>query len=289
MERLINLGVNVVNISIKEAIALGLGRVEISLGKEKEYKDKLRKFIENVNDAEILKIPYSIHLPVYIEDWYPYDYFSAFFIDEDEKKREISFKLLEHNLQNLKKYSADYYVLHFPGISAKWSNTKKFNDTLKYSLNQLNTIAEKYKVKINLEYFGSNKNFFDYNDWINTIKNYKNLGILLDTGHLYFASLMNNFDFTKALKALASSSDAFHIWTVIGDGVYSQSKSYQKYHHIAPHLEQLKKNGWAFDTKKVVEIIAKENKPVIIEPSIKYKGIDYLIKGINSIKKFFTV
>lgn len=288
MNRLINLGANIVNLSIDEAIALGLGRIEISLGKEREYKNKLKKFNENIKKAEKLNISYSIHLPVYVGDWYHYDYFSAFFLDADEKKRELSFRLLEYNLENLKEYSPDYYVLHFPGISDRWQDIDKFNDSLKSSLDRIEIIAERYKVKIYLEYFGSNKNFYDYNDWIKIMKSYKELGILIDTGHLYFASIMHNFDFLKAMKVLSKSADAFHIWTTKGDKAYCESEYYQMYHHIAPHIEQIKKNGWAFDTKKVIDIIIKENKPIIIEASIKYKGKDYLIEGIKSITTYFS-
>ncbi|SHJ59283.1 TIM barrel protein [Paramaledivibacter caminithermalis] len=287
MKNIINLGINTVNINIQKAVELGFGRVELCLGKEKFYADKLYKFYEKVNRAEKLDLPYSIHLPVYVEEWYPYDYFSAFFIDEDINKRELSFRLLEYNLENLRDCRPSYFVLHFPGISEEWENPKEFSKILCESLNRINEIAKKYDAKINLEYFGSNKNFWDYNKWIEKISKYKNLGILTDTGHLYFASIICKFDFIEALKTLSSNSDAFHIWTTKGDKAYRECKFYKQYHHIGPHIEQMKADGWAFDTKEVIEIIAKQNKPIIIEPSIKYKGSKYLIEGIKSVIKYF--
>jgi sugar phosphate isomerase/epimerase len=287
MNTLHNLGINTVNLEIEKALDLGLGRIELSLGKAEKYEDKLTKFKKNIDKIEKLKIPYSIHLPVYVEDWYKYDYFSAFFIDKDEFKRELSFRLLKHNLERLKCFSPDYFVLHFPGIDQNWDDKEAFYNVLLVSLERVQSIAKDYETKIYLEYFGSNKNFYDYSEWAKTIKNYDNLGILTDTGHLYFASIINRFDFLEALKVLADNSEAFHVWTTKGDKAYCGSKYYKKYHHITPHENQSKKEGWAFDTGEIMKVLASKNKPVIIEPSIRYKGADYMIEGIKSIKKYF--
>lgn len=287
METIINLGINVVNLEIEKAAQLGLKRVELCLGKEVQYTDKLRKFNETVHKAEKLRLPYSIHLPVHIEKWYPYDLFSAFFIHEDKNKRELSFKLLKLNLEKLKYCNPDYLVLHFPGISEKSMDFQGFSKILNESLARVDNLAKDYGVKIYLEYFGSNKNFCDYNEWISIIEKYENLGILTDTGHLYFASITCGFNFMEALRTLAPNSNAFHLWTTKGDKAYCECECYKKYHHIGPHIKQDKENGWAFNSKEVIKLIAKENKPVIIEPSIKYKGTEYLIEGIESIKKYF--
>ncbi|WP_432406788.1 TIM barrel protein [Wukongibacter sp. M2B1] len=287
MESMTNLGINVVNLEIEKAVQLGLGRVELCLGKEKLYHDKLKKFYKMVNEAEKFNIPYSVHLPVYIEEWYPYDYFSAFFIDKNREKRELSFKLLELNLEKLKDSNAEYFVLHFPGICKEIYSGNEFEKILSTSLDRLNDIAKNYGVKIYLEYFGSNKNFCDYREWISVIRKYENLGILTDTGHLYFASIICEFDFMEALKVLTENSDAFHIWSTKGDKAYCQCESYKTFHHIAPHIGQNRNDGWAFDTEAVIKVIAKQKKPVIIEPSIVYGGSEYVIEGVQSIVKYF--
>ncbi len=285
MDKLKNLGINTVNLTIEKAVELGLGRIELSLGKEEDYQDKLRRFYFDINKAENLRIPYSIHLPVHVDDWYPYGYFSAFFIDENEEKRNLSLRLLEDNLKRLKDYKPDYYVLHFPGIAKLWENPPKFKNILHTSLTKINQLAEDYGSIICLEYFGSNENFYNCNEWIETIKRYKNLEILVDTGHLYFAAIKNGFDFIESLNTLVPSSYAFHLWTTKGKKAYCDSEYYNEYHHIAPHSGQNTKEGWAFNTEDMIKTLAKENKPLIIEPSIKYGGEDYLIEGINSVKK----
>ncbi len=287
MKKYKNLGINIVNLDIDKALDMGLGRLELSLGKEEGYENKLIKFNKSIKKVEKLNIPYSIHLPVYVPAWYTYHHFSAFFIDEDKEKRELSFKLLTYNLEKLKDVSAEYYVLHFPGIAEKWQDEDKFKKTLMDSLDRVNNMAKEYGVKLYLEYFGSNKNFYDYNEWIQLIKPYENLGILTDTGHLYFASIINKFDFYKAAEKLIENSQAFHLWTTKGGGAYCDSEYYNKYHHIGPNINQYSIDGWAFDTEKIVRLMAQQDKPVIIEPSINYKGLQYLLEGIDSIKKYF--
>ncbi len=287
MERIENLGINTVNLEVDKAAELGLGRVELSVGKGQTYEEKINEFYKTLDTIKELSLLYSVHLPVYVPSWYTYHHFSAFFIDEDETKRELSFKLLEYNLDKLKDLSPEYFVLHFPGIAKKWADNNEFNKVLTKSLDRLDKIAMNYDIKLYLEYFGSNKNFYDYNEWINIIKSYNNLGILTDTGHLFFASITNNFDFYKAIEILAQSSDAFHLWTTKGNKTYCDSDYYKKYHHIGPNSNQNRKEGWAFDTERVVKLLITQNKPIIIEPSINYGGIDYLIKGIKSILKLF--
>ncbi|MCG8540820.1 MAG: sugar phosphate isomerase/epimerase [Clostridia bacterium] len=286
MKTIANLGINIVNLKIEEAVELGIGRVEVCLGSENLYAEKIEKFYRRINRAQERGLPYSIHLPVYIENWYPHNYFSAFFIDKDRSMRELSFRLLEVNLEKLKNLRPDYFVLHFPGICEKWEDHKEFLKILKKSLTRIDNLANNYGVRIYLEYFGSNDNFWSLDEWISYIGKYDNLGILTDTGHLYFASVIQGFDFMEALETLAPNSKAFHLWTTKGDKAYCQSEYYKKYHHIGPHIEQLKADGWAFNTGEVVELIAKQKKPIIIEPSIKYKGKEYLIEGIKSIHKF---
>lgn len=289
MKALKNLGINTVHIDTKEAMELGFARVELSLGRGQSYEEQLLNLHREIKNAEKLDFAYSIHLPVYMPSWYTYHCFSAFFIDRDSAKRELSFKLLEYNLERLKRFSPEYYVLHFPGIDSKWANQSDFENILLEALDRVDSISKKYNVKIYLEYFGSNKNFVDYNSWISTIEKYEKIGLLIDTGHLYFASIQNKFDFDRALSILSDSCDAFHIWTTKGDKAYCSSEYYQQYHHIAPNLDQRKREGWAFDTDKVIKTIASKNKPVIIEPSIKYGGRNYLLDGIRSIRKLFDV
>ncbi|MEA3423574.1 MAG: TIM barrel protein [Bacillota bacterium] len=282
------LGINTVHLDMEEIIDLGLNRVEFVLGRGKSYEVMHSEVLKGIKEAEKLKFPYSIHLPLFAFDWYEEDYLSAFYLDPDEEKRELSFKLLEENLIHLKEFHPDYYIIHFQGVYKFQQDEMKFKKKLDNTLTRLNELSIKYEIKLLLEYFGSNYMFYKIDDWIKFIVPYSNLGILCDTGHLYFSSIMHEFDFFEGLEKLAQSSDAFHLWTTKGNKAYTDSEYYIEYHHIVAHMAQKKIDGFAFDVKKLMDIISRYDRPIIIEASEKYRGRKYFLEGIRSIVEYFV-
>jgi len=282
-----NLGINTIHVTVDQLKTLGLGRVEMCLGRHGTHNERLAKMEGDIQRAQMLNIPFSIHLPMYIFDWFDGDYLDVFFLDSDLDKRELSYKLLEENLKRVSLLKPDYCVLHFAGVYGNVCGTfDDFKDVLKEAFQRINNMGKQYGVHILLEYMGSNIRFSDYKDWISGTKSLSHVGLLVDTGHLYFASLIHNFDYMEALDKLSSVAEAFHLWTTKGYETYGDSEYYQKFHHIIPHVEQLSSEGWAFDTEAVLERIARENRPMIIEASTVYKGRDYFYEGVSFIISF---
>lgn len=276
-------GVNHVNLSNEEIEKLDIKRVEICITQSEKYEETLKNALNTLDFCEKNGLEYSIHLPFYIPEWYQENYLAAFFLSKNKILREESFRLLEENLRKLEKINAKYYVLHFPGVNHSDNKYENFQSVLKESLNRINTLAKKYHSKILLEYFGSNILFNDYNDWIKVIKEYSHLGLLLDTGHLYFASRLVPFDFLEAFGILARASDAFHFWTTKGKDYYQNNEYYKTYHHIIPNSDQDEKEGWAFDSQLIFKEMLKMKKPIILEASDIYKGHDYLMSSIKEL------
>ena len=281
------LGMNTVHLNMEEIVALGLNRVEFVLGRGKEYELMLDDVINGIYEAEVMNLPYSIHLPLYLFDWYQEDYLSAFYLDPKEEKRNLSFKFLESNIERLKRFQPEYYIIHFPGVYKFVQDKEEFKERLNSTLKRLDDMAKKFGIKLLLEYFGSNFMFYRIDEWIENIGKYDNLGILCDTGHLYFSSIMHEFDFYQGLIKISQHAEAFHLWTTMGKNAYSENSSYQKYHHIVMHTDQDEVDGFAFDVKKTMAIIMQYNRPMIIEASQNYRGRSYFIEGIQSIVKLF--
>lgn len=276
-----NLGINTVNFPIEELSEYGLQRAEVCLGRGKSYEERLAKTLSEIEYAETHEIPYSIHLPVFVEAWYPYDYLSAFFLDPNPDLRALALRLLEHNLIKLKGSNAEFYVLHFGGVYDVYHQQETFQEWLKSALNQMDALAQEYDVKILLEYFGSNKNFAHYDVWIDAVNAYSHLGLLVDVGHLYFASIINTFDFMTALRTLSNAAEAFHLWTTKGREVYFKSPFYKRYHHIIFRADQTLADGWAFDSAAVIKVLKETGKPMILEASMIYEGESYFKEGIK--------
>jgi len=281
------LGINTIHVDVTKLKEFGLERAEVCLGRRDTYEESLKKANSEIKYLEKNKIVYSIHLPIYLYDWFSWDYLDAFFLDSNPEKREISFKLLDENLYELSNYNPDYFVLHFPGVYLKkYESEQNFNKILFDSLERINSLAEKYDKKILLEYFGSNTMFWDYKKWTEIIPNYKNLGILTDTGHLYYSSIINKFDFLDGLKILAEASEGFHLWTTKGNKAYGENEYYKKYHHIILNPEQKKDDDWAFDSGLVYKFISSKNRPMIIEASPYYGSDSYFFESIKKLVSF---
>ncbi|HKL43339.1 MAG TPA: TIM barrel protein [Clostridia bacterium] len=282
-------GVNQVNLSIEEIKKLNIRRVEICITQSRPYKESLKDALETLEFCEENRIAYSVHLPLYIPKWYQQDYLAAFFLSKNEALRKQSFHLLEMNLKKLEEKNVDYFVLHFPGVNHTDTDHENFKLFLKSSLEEINTLAEKYNAKILLEYFGSNILFNDYYQWIEIIESFSKIGLLLDTGHLYFASKLVPFDFLQAFSVLAKAADAFHFWTTKGSHYYQNNEYYKTYHHIIPNFNQDAKDGWAFDPRFIFNQMLNQKKPIILEASNIYKGHEYLINSIQELLEYAEI
>ncbi len=86
-------------------------------------------------------------MPVYVEDWYPYDYLTAFFLDPSEDMRQLALRLLNYNLEHLSANNPDFYVLHFGGVYDNLHREKEFDLWLKDALDGVQALAKKHNVK----------------------------------------------------------------------------------------------------------------------------------------------
>lgn len=287
MKAYTQLGINNNHIKIDQVRALGFNRIEIGLGYDGSYEERLNKALHDIEYAEANEILYSIHLPIYMEDQTTKNFLDAHYLDVDPIKRERSFLLLEENLKRLKASKAQYYVMHIHGVYLYPHMSKKaFEKVLDDSLLRINKLAQSADKKILLEYFGSTQLFSDYEEWIERISKYEHLGLLMDTGHLYYASILHDFDFKKSFEHLAKHCDACHLWTTKGKGAYTDNPYYKAYRHISANLNQRQDDGWAFDTNEIIERLLASGKPIVLEASPLYKGEAYFYQSATALLTF---
>ncbi|MBF4693211.1 sugar phosphate isomerase/epimerase family protein [Fusibacter ferrireducens] len=282
------LGTNTVHFDIDALSQYGLECVEVCLGRAGTFQMHRNRIYDEIERANRLKVPLSVHLPIELPERFTRDYLDAFFLEQDAVQRDIALEMLELNFRTLSKYDIEYFVVHFPGIVTVLEEESVFLSRLRKVLFKIDTLAKQYKVKLLLEYFGSNVNFYKPQMWMDEIAAFSNLGILVDTGHLYFASQIWGFDFMTVLKEFSKVAEAFHLWTTRGNGVYASSESYLNFKHIVPHIDQRVEEGWAFNTLEVLELISKLDKPIIIEAAPLYRGEKYYKAGIESLVKYFA-
>lgn len=284
-----NLGCNSGYLSPREILSLGYNFIETSINKPLYDEGIVKRMLGDLDEAKELGMSYAIHLPIFLSDYWQshYDCYDAFYLDPDAEKRELSFGMLEENLIRLTSdYQPMYFVIHFPGIyDSETSYSDDFNLILEEGLNRLELLGQKYGCVIALEYFATNSRFTPYQLWIEKTKGLARVALLLDTGHLYFACYKHHFDYDEVLRGLAPHCIGFHVWNVRGTGYYNESESYKAYRHIVPHLEQTRVAGWAFTTEKLIPFLGTFNKPILVEASQRYKGMDYYKEGLVQIRE----
>ncbi|MGE5328026.1 MAG: sugar phosphate isomerase/epimerase family protein [Deltaproteobacteria bacterium] len=267
------LGINTFFIDVKEAYDLGLKRVEI-------VTNSKQKTLSDAEKAYKYSMKYSIHLPVFLPDWYSAGQWDAFFCSPSEEKRDISFNLLEENLDFIKSLNSEYAITHFSGIVPPLASDQleSYPGLVEQSLSRIQALSQKYGIKILIEYFGLNKNLYSPDVWRNLLKDRSNIGLLMDTGHLYFSCINNNLNLEDALNTLGSHSSAFHIWNTKG------TDHYWEYHHVAPTPIQSIEDGWAFTIPSLVQKLTSFNPsaPLIIEPNVLFGGKEYILESIKS-------
>ncbi len=261
-----NIGINVMHISPERALALGCKHLEVCLMWQGNPEASLQKTLEVLQGIEALN--YSVHLPVVLND-YPYSVFSSFFLDEDDQRREAAFQLIAANLEALKGFKPAFFVSHFAGIYQIQPESLA-RERLMTALQSLNDLCKHYNVTLLLEYFGLNSNLCTLEQW-SKICEFDHLGILVDTGHLYFSCQIHGFDYREMLLGFSKIASAYHVWnTHFEPGVYENSLSYQQYHHLVPLANQTRETGFAIDMADTMAILKATGKPVIIEASILY-------------------
>lgn len=284
-----NLGCNSGYLSPREILSLGYNFIETSINKPFYEQSIVEKMLRDLDEAKELKMPYAIHLPVFLsDDWQcHFDCYDAFYLDPNPEKRELSFEMLEENLFRLTlRYRPMYFVIHFPGIyDLEAYHGEDFNRILEDGLYRIEGLGQKYGCTIALEYFATNARFANYQIWIEKTKGLEHVALLLDTGHLYFGCYKHHFDYDEVLEGLAPYCIGFHVWNVKGAGYYNESESYKAFRHIVPHIEQTRELGWAFTTAKLIPYLSTFNKPILVEASQRYMGMAYYQEGLIQIRE----
>ena len=128
-------------------------------------------------------IKVSYHAPVFHQA----DPTLTYYLNSNFRLREATFEILEINLRMAKSLPTEYVIVHFTSNSMLEENItdSEIKHLAKRSAKRINMLSEKYEVPIYLEYTFYNSRFDLPDDFIDVVKDYPNLGICLDLGHLH--------------------------------------------------------------------------------------------------------
>ncbi len=277
------LGINTVYLSVDDTIDRGFDRVEVTPSPIGDKMKRQKKMTDGIEYTNSKNFPFSIHLPVYVFDWFKARDLDAFFLDEDDEKSNMSLELLRENLKKLSDCGVDYVVTHFSGAYRDAVRSKKVDEKARRIFLEIQEMANKYNIYVCAEYMGGNSSFYHPEQWLEATRELDDVGILLDTGHLYFSTQIHGLDLDENFELLRNHARAFHFWNIFGEGAYNTCDAYMKYHHIVPRLHQTRQDGWAYDAQDVFTRMHRTGRPIVIEATQRYNGIEYFEEGIDEL------
>ncbi|MFQ5964913.1 MAG: sugar phosphate isomerase/epimerase family protein [Candidatus Scalinduaceae bacterium] len=212
-------------------------------------EDKLGKLKAFINKK---KLPFSFHVPFFRPSYFPYRGVTTFFLNDDPKKRALSFKLINSTLHYARGWNADYVVTHLNWME----DSKNLIKVLKLASDtesRFCKLADKYNIPINVEFGGYSGLFHKPIQFVEFVLNHHLLGICIDIGHTFLISETRNRNYFKDIEIMAPYTKSIHLWNT------KDLNHCKKYNHVPVHPSQEAKDGW-IDIKKTLEIILSNNK-----------------------------
>lgn len=223
----------------------GLDRYEV-FDFQVDKLEKLRTFLQS------RKLPFSFHVPFLRPLYFPYIGVTTFFLNDNLKKRDLSYNLINSTMHYAKGWKADYVVTHLNWKEDSQNKRKvmKFANETEAGFCEL---ADKYNMQINVEFGGYTGYFHNPIQFVDFVRNHPLLGICIDIGHTCLISKTRNRDFFKDIEIMAPFTKSIHVWNTKG------IEHCKKHNHVPVHPSQNSIDGWV-DIRKTLEIILSGNK-----------------------------
>ena len=218
-------------------------------------------------------IKVSYHAPVFHQT----DPTVTYYINSNFRLREATFEILEINLRMAQALPTEYVVLHLAGSEAEENITdSEIKYQAKISVKRISMLSEQYELPIVIEYTAHNKRFNLPDDFIETIKDYPNIGLCIDLAHLYSTCKTYVLDYFTELEKLLPYTKAINAWTGSSREIISRHK------YIPVHPSQRVAEGW-IDIEKTIKLALSYNPDIsiIFEPNFEYKGQEYFEEGVK--------
>ncbi|OHW61948.1 xylose isomerase-like TIM barrel [Andreesenia angusta] len=240
-----------------------------------------QKFSKTEDVTSLLKlsrekgIKISFHAPIF----HQVDHAATYYLSKNFRLREATFEILEINMKMAQCLPSEYVVIHFTSKTMKDESYDSYEEMMKIarrSVKRLGKLAEKYSLKVNIEYASYDEKFRDPDEWIELVKDQSDVGICLDIGQLFTNCKALKLDFHEKLRDILPYTNAVHIWNT------RDESDLDKFGYIPVNPSQSPEEGW-IDIEKSIEIIKEQKReiPIIFEPNFDYSGEEYFSEGLD--------
>lgn len=242
------------------------------------------KFSEAGDITSLLKlsrshpVKVSYHAPVFHQA----DPKLTYYLNSNFRLREATFEILEINLRMAKSLPTEHLIVHFTSSSMPEENItdSEIKYLAKRSAKRINMLSKEYDLPIYLEYTSNNHRFVLPDDFIEVVKDYKNLGLSIDLGHLDLVCKKYKLDYFTELEKLLPYTKVIYAWNIPPVG----SIDHQGF--IPVHPSQSPEDGW-LDIERTLNLALSydEDMYIIFEPNFDYRGREYFEEGVAWVKE----
>lgn len=223
----------------------------------------------------------SYHAPVFHQA----DPTLTYYLNSNFRLREATFEILEINLKMAKSLPTDYVIVHFTSNSMIEEDITdaEIKYLAKRSAKRISLLSSQYKLPIYLEYTSHNCRFDRPDDFIEVVKDYPNLGLCVDLGHLYSVCKDYGLDYFTELEKLLPYTKVIYAWN-------TTSKSVMKKHGFIPvHPSQDPCEGW-IDIERAIKLALSFNEDmyIIVQPNFEYRDQEYFEEGVAWINELIN-
>lgn len=195
---------------------------------------------------------FSFHAPIIRPEYFPHSGVTSFFLCEDEAKRELSFRLLGHTLEQAARWGAEYAVSH---LTFGPTDTKDEATASRLAFEACLRIAEMsraHSIPVDLEFAAYSASFSNAGAFSEVVRPHRELGVCIDVGHTFLGALKWRRDYLDDIAALVGQARSLHLWNSLGE-------EHTKHHHHTPlHPSQKPEQGW-IDMERTLEFVLAEN------------------------------
>lgn len=234
------------------AIHEGLGRVEL-------YDFAPDRFTALRARLAASPDPFSLHSPLLRPAGSDRSPVAVFFLCEDSAKCDESLALAEATLGHAAALRAQYVVFHLNWVED--SESERTAERLACeAAERLSALSEQHGVPVHLECGGYSGGFHRARQFAALAREFPELGLCLDIGHLWLIARQRERDFFRDLETLAPYTRSMHLWSA------RDLPTYLRHHHLPLHPERKPSEGWV-DVPRALDIVlaARPGCPLIYE------------------------
>lgn len=198
---------------------------------------------------------FSFHAPAARPEEFPYSGVTCFFLCEDAKKRELSFRLLGHTVAAARRWKAAYVVTHLTFGKTDTRNPRTAEHLAAEACRRIAEMSAATGVPVDIEFASYSDGFHRPDLFLETVSRHPELGVCIDIGHAFLGALARERDYLDDVAVLALGARSLHLWNTTGP------EHTRRHHHTPLHPSQRVEEGW-LDVKRIMETVLAQNPKV---------------------------